>query len=131
MKKNYRMTRQRKIIYDLLVKHPIHPTAEELYEKVKRELPNISLGTVYRNLEVLCEQGYAVKVPSVDNKMHFDGNTTSHFHIQCEMCGKIVDVTVEKVDIDREEIEEKSGFRCSGYQIRLDGICPECMENRE
>ncbi len=126
--KKYRLTKQRKIILEKLVEFPTHPSADELYEVVRKLIPNISLGTVYRNLEVLCDQGYAVRAPTTDKKMHFDANTQPHFHLKCRNCGKIKDIFEDDIHIDVAQIEVCSKFKSIEYKVKLTGLCPDCTK---
>ena len=84
-------SRQREAIYNYLISTHEHPSAEVVYEFVRKEFPNISLGTVYRNLSFLVDNGQAVKVPCSDGTVHFDGNLMPHYHFQCTKCGRILD----------------------------------------
>lgn len=74
-------SRQRDAILTFLISRKDHPTAEVVYENVRREFPKISLGTVYRNLTLLVDMGHAVKVPCDDGSVHFDGNVSPHYHL--------------------------------------------------
>ena len=89
MNKN-RMTIQKRIILEELKKTKKHPTAETLYAEVRKRLPEISIGTVYRNLELLNQSGTAQKLIDSRRKNRFDGNPEIHFHIECNNCGRIV-----------------------------------------
>lgn len=91
-------SRQREAIKNFLMSRKDHPTAEVVYEHVLKAFPNISLGTVYRNLSFLVDNGQAVKVPCEDGSVHFDGNVMPHYHFQCTECGAVIDLdlTVQK-----------------------------------
>ena len=80
-------SRQREAIKNFLMSRKDHPTAEVVYEHVLKAFPNMSLGTVYRNLSFLVDNGQAVKVPCEDGSVHFDGNVMPHYHFQCTECG--------------------------------------------
>ena len=94
-------SRQREAIKDFLMSRKDHPTAEVVYEYVSRDFPNISLGTVYRNLSFLVDNGMAVKVPCNDGSVHFDGNTEPHYHFQCVECGSIIDMYFDSVKVEK------------------------------
>ena len=81
----YRVTRQRRIILEELRKMDSHPTAAKVYEIVRHRLPNISLGTVYRNLNVLDDLGLLQKI-QYGNASHYDGNLQRHYHLKCVQC---------------------------------------------
>ena len=85
-------SRQREAIKNFLMSRKDHPTAEVVYEHVLKAFPNISLGTVYRNLSFLVDNGQAVKVPCEDGSVHFDGNVMPHYHFQCTECGAVIDL---------------------------------------
>ncbi len=126
---NTRMTHQRRVVLEELKKTTAHPTADELYEAVRKRLPNISLGTVYRNLEILSACGQALKLDLGEGKKRFDATLTPHYHLRCTQCGRIIDVPY--VPIDRK-IEEKlrslGNFKITGVQVHFEGICDKCME---
>lgn len=94
-------SKQRDAIKNFLMSRKDHPTAEVVYSNVVKEFPNISLGTVYRNLSFLVENGQAVKVPCNDGSIHYDGNTMPHYHFQCTECGALIDL-----DCDFKAAEE-------------------------
>lgn len=94
-------SRQREAIKEFLMSRKDHPTAEVVYEYVSKDFPNISLGTVYRNLSFLVDNGMAVKVPCDDGSVHFDGNVEPHYHFQCVECGSVIDL-----DFDSKEVEK-------------------------
>lgn len=88
-------SRQREAIKSYLMSARNHPTADMIYNKIREEYPNISLGTVYRNLALLVELGEVVKVPSLDGCDHFDGDISRHYHFVCTECGSIFDLETE------------------------------------
>ncbi len=90
-----RYSHQRELIVDILKNRKDHPTADMVYESAKKREPNISLGTVYRNLKLLSEEGVIETLETIDKKIHYDGDTSNHSHFICEKCGKIVDLFVE------------------------------------
>ncbi len=122
-----RMTRQRRIILEELERQGNHPTADEIYEAVRRELPRISLGTVYRNLQTLVEDG-AISSLREGGRMRFDGNALEHYHVRCLNCGRLEDVPVEEVDEPAVELERRSGYRILAYRLEFTGLCPGCRE---
>ncbi len=122
----HRKTGQRKVILEELRKVTSHPTADTIYEMVRRRLPRISLGTVYRNLEVLAEQGEIQKLNIDRAKMRFDGNTSEHCHIRCVVCGRIDDLPVKPV-VTLEELNSSCGYEILGHKVIFYGKCPECQ----
>jgi len=91
------MTKQRRVILDELRKLKSHPSADELYRRVRRFLPRISLGTVYRNLEVLSQQGVVQKVELGGPQRRYDGDATTHYHVRCVECGRVEDAPVKGI----------------------------------
>src|SRR5512136_1321888 len=88
----YRMTKQKRVILEVLKNTKSHPTADWVYDKVKKKIPNISLGTVYRNLNILKSQGEILELCYGKGFSRFDGNSSQHYHFTCEHCGRILDV---------------------------------------
>jgi Fur family ferric uptake transcriptional regulator len=123
-----RMTVQRTIILEELGKLRTHPTADELYRIVRRRLPKISLGTVYRNLEILSASGRIQKLEVPGTMKRFDGNTDIHNHIRCISCGAVSDIQTGGA-ISLPEIPDLvEGYRVLGCRLDLVGICPRCRE---
>lgn len=124
--KKRRMTKQRKKILEVLKSTDCHPTADWIYEKVKEEIPNISLGTVYRNLNVLKEMGKIMELNYGSDHSRFDGVPENHYHFRCIECGKVMDL-----DIDvQEELEAKAAAEIPGeidyHRTEFFGYCDEC-----
>ncbi len=131
MPRGYRMTRQRQIILDELRNVTSHPTADQVYEMVRLHLPHISLGTVYRNLESLCEQGMIQKLEMGGVQRRYDGNPGSHYHVRCQHCDRVDDVTMDPVFSSEDSPDELSGYRITGHRLEFMGVCPQCYKNRK
>ncbi len=128
-KKQTRMTKQRQTILEEVRKLSTHPTADEIYEIVRKRLPRISLGTVYRNLDLLSAHGQVWRLEACGGQYRFDGNTDEHYHIRCTECGRVGDVDdVEKVEIDvaKDRVRDTIGYDITGHRLEFLGICPEC-----
>ena len=97
--KTQRNTRQRQVILEELQKLTSHPTAAGLYEIVRRRLPKISLGTVYRNLELLARTGLIQKLEFGGGEARFDGNVDRHDHVRCVRCGRVDDISAPPLDL--------------------------------
>ncbi|OPL19404.1 MAG: hypothetical protein AVO35_11000 [Candidatus Aegiribacteria sp. MLS_C] len=123
-----RNTRQRKLILKAVEELGCHPTADQIFDRVRRELPRTSLSTVYRNLGILADQGILGTVTGAGKEVHYDHNNSDHCHIRCSVCGRICDVDVHPLDKDRLSPEELSGFVLQEISVNLVGICPECAE---
>ena len=123
---NLRMTRQRKVILEELRKVNTHPSADELYEMVRRRLPRISLGTVYRNLEILSESGNIQKLEPGCSLKRFDGNPSEHCHIRCVSCDRVVDALMAPdLEINLEQVSS-TDFKIIGHRLEYLGLCPQC-----
>ncbi len=123
-----RKTRQREAILKILRDTTSHPTADWIYSEVRKDIPNISLGTVYRNLRLLRESGEVSGIDLGGSSSRFDGNSAYHYHFRCERCGRIFDVD-EPVDARiNERIARKTGFKISGHWLDFRGLCKECQK---
>jgi len=122
-----RNTRQRKVIIEELRKVDTHPSATELYEMVRSRLPRISLGTVYRNLELLAESGEILKLES-GGQARFDGNPARHHHVRCSVCGRVDDVHRSIEDDGLDQVAKLDGYQIQDYRLEFIGICPECQK---
>jgi Fur family peroxide stress response transcriptional regulator len=122
-----RNTRQRQVVLDILRSTDTHPTADWVYERARQIIPNISLGTVYRLLNRLHEEGMVAQLDAGSRKARFDGNPGNHQHIVCDICGRIVDVP-DVIDAQAaQRIEQLTGFRVSKHRVDWFGVCPECQ----
>ena len=125
-------SRQREAIKNFLMTRKDHPTAEMVYSNVQKIYPNISLGTVYRNLTLLSEMGEIQKLHLEDGIDHFDADTRPHNHFLCTECGTVLDIVYSSdrdSDIDRAA---NSGFdgKITGHITYFQGICPACCNNQ-
>jgi Fur family ferric uptake transcriptional regulator len=123
-----RNTRQRQVILEELRNLSSHPTAVGLYEIVRRRLPRISLGTVYRNLELLAAMGTIQKLDLAGAQARFDGNPGCHHHVRCTGCGRVDDVSGAPLDLAKLRHNDSSGYLLLAYRLELIGICPRCRE---
>jgi len=121
-----RKTRQRQVILEELRKLTSHPTAVDLYGIVRRRLPKISLGTVYRNLELLAQMDVIQKLQISGSEARFDGNPDQHYHVRCVRCGRVDDLHSVPDDLVKGRIEELDGYEILGYRMEFFGICPAC-----
>jgi len=122
---NLRFTPQRKAIIEVLHEMETHPTADDLYERVRKKVPKISLGTIYRNLDILYHQGIIQKLHVAESQMRFDGNPEPHYHIHCSQCGMIADI-FNCPDISFVMHELQTDFTITDYSLIFHGLCPEC-----
>lgn len=121
-----RLTRQRAIILQELQKLKTHPSADEIYGIVRKDIPKISLGTVYRNLEILSEIGDIQKLELGGTVKRFDGNTENHYHIRCVRCNKIVDAPMELIQDLENNLNGDCGFTILDHRLEFLGICRAC-----
>ena len=124
--KSLRMTRQRKVILEELRKLNTHPSADEIYEVVRHRLPRISLGTVYRNLEVLSELGEIQKLELSGLLKRFDWDTKKHYHIRCMRCSRVDDAPIAPLNQLDNELYGATVFEIIGHNLEFTGLCPEC-----
>ena len=119
--------RKRDAILTCLRQTNEHPSAEWLYIRLKPEIADLSLGTVYRNLSLFKEKGLAVSLGTVKGVERFDGNTEPHVHYICQSCGSVLDLEAVSVPKELEETVAKStGGRVCGCQLTFTGVCQNC-----
>ena len=123
-----RMTQQRRVILEELREMKQHPTAEEVYWVVRERLPKISLGTVYRNLDVLSNEGEIRRLDWAGAKARYDGGGDDHYHARCVRCGAVADIARKELRLLRQTPSEVHGFEILGYRLEFEGICPQCRQ---
>jgi Fur family transcriptional regulator, peroxide stress response regulator len=126
-----RKSRQREAIMRVLMSTTSHPTAEWLYEEVKKEIPNVSLGTVYRNLKLLQERGEILELEQTGHYRRFDGNSANHYHFRCGECGRVFDIDEPLVQGMEERVERKTGFQVWHHRLEFRGLCRDCQKVRK
>jgi Fur family ferric uptake transcriptional regulator len=123
------MTLQRKKIMEIVREGNTHPSADEVYTRVRSFLPRISLGTVYRNLEVLSEMGKIQKLELSGSLKRFDWNPKKHYHIRCVRCDRVDDTPLAPLNQLEDELYEATVFQIIGHNLEFTGLCPECTKN--
>lgn len=123
-----RNTIQCSLVLDAVNRLQCHASAVEVYDEVVREYPNISKGTVYRNLNHLSQTGKIQKIEIPGAADRFDHRCQKHYHIVCEKCGRVFDVDMDVIEDMNEKIKETHGFEFTSYDIIFKGICPECKQ---
>lgn len=123
-----RMTNQREIILKELRDSRQHLTADQLYERVKKSMPRISLATVYRNLETLSEAGIIGKLEISGRQKRFDYEITPHHHIYCLQCQRVDNIEFEQELVDQGAMASTQGYRITGYRVEFVGICSSCRK---
>lgn len=122
-----RTSKKRRAIYDALCSTTAHPSAEQLYAQLKPQIPDLSLGTVYRNLNLLISDGSIISVGKVNGEERYDARTENHSHFICEKCGYVIDVLLPvPVVPDYADIEKHIGGKVSSHSLYFTGICEKC-----
>jgi Fe2+ or Zn2+ uptake regulation protein len=122
-----RETKQRRVIYQTIKGTYSHPTADWIFEQVRQELPKVSLGTVYRNLNVLKEEGLVHEIYGGDRRAHYDADITPHAHFICQTCDQIIDVRGAK-NVDWRPLKDLVGCEVSDQRIVFSGLCAGCRQ---
>jgi len=121
-------SKQREAIVRVLRSTSSHPSAEWIYEQVKKEIPNIGLATVYRNLRLLKESGEVSEILTSKATSRFDGNTNQHYHFRCDRCGQVLDLD-EPIDTTIEaKIAKRTGLKVTHHYLELGGLCLDCQK---
>ena len=126
-----RTTPQRRAILEGLRKISTHPTAAELHAVLRERLPHISLGTVYRNLELLARMGEVRRLTISGSEARFDGNLADHHHLTCDRCGRIEDLYDLPVNLGRGLDSWAVGWEILGHRLEFIGRCPACRQRFE
>ncbi len=126
MERVIKHSKQRDALLMLLKKVKNHPTADWLYQELRKEFPNMSLATVYRNLNLLVEQGDAVRLECNDTSERYDGNTDKHYHFICNECSAIIDITLPEQYSLNELVKEKDALSIEDHSLFFYGLCQNC-----
>lgn len=122
------MTKQKRLILDIIENSHRHPTAEEVFFEAREAMPNIALGTVYRNLNSLADEGLVRRITLAGTPDRFDKTKVQHDHLVCQVCGKLKDVFLSGI---AEEIKNKSGNDIISYELNAYYVCDECKHCAE
>lgn len=126
-----RITPQRKVILEELWMADSHLTADEVYKMVRARMPRISLGTVYRNLEILSRLGMIHKLELGGIQRRFNAKTQDHYHLRCLRCGRIDDVPMEPQTVLEESVKGLTDYKVLGHRLEFVGLCLTCREEPE
>jgi len=121
-----RMTQQRRVILEELRKENVHPTADQLYEMVRKRLPRISLGTVYRNLEILTALGEIQTLELSGSQKRYDGIPQKHYHIRCINCDRLDDAPIAPMSSLEDKLYGSTVYTIIGHRLEFMGLCPDC-----
>ncbi|GBF31940.1 peroxide stress regulator [Desulfocucumis palustris] len=125
-RQNIRLSHLRKKVLEYLCQNPNHPTVDEIYVKIHKEVPNLSRTTIYNTLHILIKAGLLRLINIEDNETRYDIATQNHGHFKCEECGAIFDFNI---DIDSFPIKELTGFKITDKNVYFKGVCPGCLLN--
>jgi len=128
--KGFKITPQRRMLFELLEENQRHPSAEEIYQSAILKMPDISRTTVYSTLNELVDMGFIEAVNGIPNKLtRFDPKTTSHHHLYCQKCGSIVDIDLD-ISFINPPSTASDGFEILKKQITFFGYCKQCKSNK-
>ena len=122
-------SRQREAIKHFLIGRTDHPTADTVYANLREEFPNISLGTVYRNLSLLADIGEIQRIPTGSGADHYDAVVEQHQHFVCKHCHQVYDLPMENIDCIMESASKIFAGRIESYLANFYGICEECLRD--
>ena len=121
-----RNTNQKQQILDCIKALKTHPTAEQVHELVKKKIPDISLATIYRNLNKFASKGEILRI-EVNKEFHYDYDLSTHQHLICEKCGCVQDIFNKNLSKYATEKAKSSEFKINSVNIMFWGICKKCM----
>jgi Fur family transcriptional regulator, ferric uptake regulator len=130
-KKNLRKTEPRRVILQEIKNLTSHPTADEVYDLVRKYIPRVSLGTIYRNLEILSKEGLIQKLDIGGTQRRFDGCTENHYHFRCMSCGQVSDLTTKPLKEIEWTISKLSPCEIHAHRLELIGLCVTCRPNQQ
>ena len=125
---NRRNTIQKDLVRNAVYEMKRHVTANEVYEFIKESYPTIGKGTVYRNLDILVEEGALRKVEVSEGPNRFDFTLKNHYHVRCVKCGEVSDVDMDEILDLMKKIHDTHGIEFLDYDISFKGICPKCRK---
>ena len=123
---NYK-TSQKQAIFDTVKLAKNHPTAQEVYEAVRKSVPKMSFATVYRNLAQLAKDGKIAEVQFVDNKKRYEALLHPHQHFICRKCGRIIDMELSKLLNVEETVQKMQCHKVESFNLELMGTCAKCL----
>ena len=123
-----RNTIQKDLVRNAVYEMKRHVTANEVYEFIKESYPTIGKGTVYRNLDILVEEGALRKVEVSEGPNRFDFTLKNHYHVRCVKCGEVSDVDMDEILDLMKKIHDTHGIEFLDYDISFKGICPKCRK---
>lgn len=132
MEKRKNFSRKRLAILSALQGTKVHPTAEWVHSELRPQYPDLSLGTVYRNLKEFCQSGQAISVGVINGQEHFDACTDPHAHFVCSECGAVLDICAEMFGPQElARLSEASGMQVESASVTFRGVCPSCLKKEK
>ena len=131
MGKSQRVTKQKTAILGILQSVSNHPSAEWIYQEARKQVPGISLGTVYRNLNQLRDNGEINELHYGGNQSRYDGRIEQHSHFYCLNCGDIQDLSISPIRAIETRAKEAEGLLITGYRLEYYGLCQVCQQAKE
>jgi Fur family transcriptional regulator, peroxide stress response regulator len=126
--KMYKETKQRELILLILKGTRNHPTADWIYDEARKKIPNISKGTIYRNLTILLERGEIEALNLSGTITRYEVKQARHYHFRCEVCGKVMDVNMPVAEALNRKAGEDTGFKVKYHQLEFRGVCKDCQQ---
>lgn len=124
-----RNSKKRQAIYDFFCQSKAHPSAEQVYNTLKPEYTDLSLGTVYRNIGVLLDDGLIISVGNVNGEERFDACTCQHAHFICSSCGAVIDIPIDGISSpDYKTIENSISAKIESHILNFTGLCKKCRQ---
>ncbi len=123
-----RYSKQRELVLKTVLENKIHPNAEFVYHALKEENPELSLGTVYRNLNSLVKNNMLKRISIPNGSDCFDGTLAEHQHLVCTTCGKVIDISISELEKIRSNVMNKTGFSINFSSLAFEGLCKECSK---
>ncbi len=130
-KHKYKRSRQRERILGILQNTDTHPTASWVYDELKKEFNNLSMGTVYRNINILIDQNLVQKIEAGSSFDRFDANIDVHYHFICRECGCIEDLPLDKLPELDDMVRKETGYQVENHRLDFYGICPSCSNLKQ
>ncbi len=131
MSKSQRLTKQKTAILEILRSVDTHPTAEWIYQEARKEIPGLSLGTVYRNLNQLRDNGEILELNYGSSQSRFDGTAENHYHFRCTQCGRIWDLPIPVIKTIESKAKVLKNFQIDGHRLEFYGTCEECQQDKK
>jgi Fur family peroxide stress response transcriptional regulator len=121
------MSKQKDSIYKIVASTMTHPTADWVYQEARRKMPRISLGTVYRNLKTLTEEGRLLEITTTKGPSRYDANTSQHSHLRCLECDRLEDLPEKEFQVISHSSKIKR-YKIFETRVELIGVCPDCKK---